>query len=135
MGMKLVVMPSNGGDPGCTALYETIVCDAIVRAALHLAGDREVTKIRARVGGRPVDPDVIRRCVQEAVAGTVAEHAAVELVIDPPAVRCRACGDETAAGYALGLLACRRCGSPDIEVSGTEDLTLESVAVAESPLP
>lgn len=112
-------------------LYESAVCEAIVRAVLRLAGDREVTHIRARVGGHPVDPDVIRRCVEDAVAGTVAEHAVVDLVLDPPAVRCLACGNETATGYALALLACRQCGSPDIEVSGTEDLTLESVEITE----
>ena len=42
-------------------------------------------------------------------------------------MRCRDCGNEMAAGYALALLACRECGSFDIDVSGTADLTLESI--------
>jgi hydrogenase nickel incorporation protein HypA/HybF len=101
-------------------------------AARSLAGDREVTKVQARVGGHPGDPDLLRQCMQEAMAGTAAEHAVIDVVMDPPAVRCLDdCGNETAAAYALALLACRRCGSLDIEVSGTEDLTLESVAFAE----
>jgi hydrogenase nickel incorporation protein HypA/HybF len=131
MGIKLVIVQSHEAAPCQMAPYEAAVCDAIVQAVLRLARDREVTRIRARVGGHPVDPDLIRQCVQEAVAGTAAEHAVTDLVIDPPAVRCLDCGNEMAVGYALALLACRRCGSLDLEVSGTEDLTLESVTFTE----
>lgn len=129
--MKLVIRQSHPAVLCQMAPYEAAVCEAIVQAVLRQAGDRQVTEVQARVGGHPVDPVVIHRCVREAVAGTAAEHAVIDLVIDPPAVRCLDCGNEMAAGYALGLLACRQCGSVDIELSGTMDVSLESVAFAD----
>jgi hydrogenase nickel incorporation protein HypA/HybF len=127
MGTKLIVQPSRAAGPARDAPYESRLCQAIVEAALRLAGGREVAEVRVRVGGHPADPELIRRCMQQAAAGTPAEHAAMEFIVDPPVVRCLACGDETAPGYTLALLACRRCGSFDIDVTGSGDLTLESI--------
>ncbi len=127
MGTKLIVRPSRAGRPARGAPYEATLCQAIIEAVLRWAGGREVAEVRVRVGGDPADPDLLRRCMREAAAGTAAEHAAVEFIIDPPGVCCRDCGDETAPGYALALLACRRCGSFDIAVTGSADLTLESI--------
>lgn len=130
MGTKLVIRTRRAAASARPAPYETALCQAIVDAVAPLAEGREITEVRVRVGGHPADPDLVRRCMREAAAGTVAEHAAVEFIMDPPVVRCLNCGDETAAGYALALLACRRCGSFDIDVTGSGDLTLESVSFA-----
>ncbi|HLH59145.1 MAG TPA: hydrogenase maturation nickel metallochaperone HypA [Streptosporangiaceae bacterium] len=130
MGTKLVIRTRYAAGPGRAAPYETALCQAIVEAVAPLAHGREITGVRVRVGGHPADPDLVRRCMREATAGTVAEHAAVEFIMDPPVVRCRDCGDETATAYALALLACRRCGSFEIDVTGCGDLTLESITFA-----
>jgi hydrogenase nickel incorporation protein HypA/HybF len=127
MTVKLIITQNDAATFSSPVPYETSLCQAIVAAAVGLAGTHQVTRVRVRVGGRPVDPDLIRRCIREAAAGTAAEHAVVDLVVDPPAVSCRDCGNEMATGYALALLACRECGSFDIDVSGTADLTLESI--------
>ncbi len=126
MGTKLIIQPHRGAASTRAASYETDLCQSIVEAVLSMAAGRKVTGIRVRVG-HPADPDLIRLCMQEAAAGTVAEHAAVEFIIDPPVVRCLGSGNEAAAGYALALLACRRCGSFDIDVTGSDELTLESI--------
>ena len=107
--------------------YERELCEAIVKSTLHLAAGRTVTDLRGRVGGYPADPDQIVRCFHAASNGTVAEHPRLQLVLDSPAVRCLSCGNETATGYALALLACRRCGSFDLETTGTEQVVLESI--------
>lgn len=127
MAVKLIITQNGAATFSSPLPYETSLCQAIIEAAVGLAGTHQVTTIQVRVGGHPVDPDLVRHCIHEAAAGTAAEHAVVDLVIDPPAVRCRDCGNEMAAGYALALLACRECGSFDIDVSGTADLTLESI--------
>src|SRR5579875_1411590 len=129
-GDEVGLPPPFPAGPGRPAPYETALCQAIVEAVAPLAHGREITGVRVRVGGHPADPDLVRRCMREATAGTVAERAAVEFIMDPPVVRCRDCGDETATAYALALLACRRCGSFEIDVTGCGDLTLESITFA-----
>lgn len=127
MAVKLIITQNGAATFSSPMPYETSLCQAIIEAAVGLAGTQQVTRVRVRVGGRPVDPELVRRCIQEAASGTAAEHAVIDLVIDPPGVRCRDCGNEMAAGYALALLTCRECGSFELDVSGTADLTLESI--------
>jgi hydrogenase nickel incorporation protein HypA/HybF len=131
MSIEVITMPAHVAVSQHAGPFEGALCRAIIQAALSLADGREVTGIQVRVGGHPADPELMSCCIQEAAAGTAAEHAVIELIMDPPAVRCLACGNEVAAGYALALLTCRRCGSFDIEASGTEQLTLESIAFRE----
>ena len=113
-------------------MYERELCEAIVKGTLHLAAGRTVTDLRVRIGGYPADPDQIARCFQATANGTAAEHADLQLVLDPPAVQCLSCGNEQAVGYALALLTCRQCGSFELETTGTQEVVLESITFDES---
>jgi hydrogenase nickel incorporation protein HypA/HybF len=59
-------------------------------------------------------------------AGTEADGAAVEVVTVPATVTCHACG--SAGEVSDPVPACPRCGSVDVDVSGGDELTLESVS-------
>ena len=58
-------------------------------------------------------------------AGTEAADATVEVITVPATVTCRDCGS---ASETMDLLAvCPRCHGTNVELSGGDELTLESV--------
>jgi hydrogenase nickel incorporation protein HypA/HybF len=64
-------------------------------------------------------------------AGTEAANATVELITVPAIVGCRACGF---SGETTDLLAvCPRCASADVELTGGDEMTLESVTYVQVP--
>jgi hydrogenase nickel incorporation protein HypA/HybF len=114
-------------------MHETGLVDAIVRAAVRRGAGRRVTGLRVRVGGHPVDPAVVTQGIQMAACGTVAEGVDVELVMEPMTVRCAGCGHEGPVTDHLSVVACRQCGAVDVEVSGDEEVVLESITLADEP--
>jgi hydrogenase nickel incorporation protein HypA/HybF len=86
-------------------------------------------KVRAGALLRIVEPamDQAFRLVAE---GGVAEGAAIDLVVTPARVTCRACGHRD--GTYDPLAVCPACGGGDVEVSGGDELVLESIEIAEA---
>jgi hydrogenase nickel incorporation protein HypA/HybF len=113
-------------------VHELGLCEGIVEAAARRASGRQVRSLRVRIGGHQVDPDVIRQGVEVAAIGTVVEGAALDLVLEPLVAHCRDCGHEAPADVAAAMSACARCGGVDIEMAGSEQVILESIAVAAS---
>jgi hydrogenase nickel incorporation protein HypA/HybF len=111
-------------------VHELGLCEGIVEAAARRAAGRRVRSLRVRIGGHPVDPGVIRQGVEVAAIGTVVEGAVLDLVVEPLAARCRDCGQQAPADGAAAMSACERCGGVDIEVTGSEQVILESISVA-----
>jgi hydrogenase nickel incorporation protein HypA/HybF len=110
-------------------VHELGLCEAIVAATVRRAAGRRVTGVRVRIGGHAVDPDVMAQGIQLAAAGTVAENVAVDLVLEPMRFSCRDCGRVGPIEDHLGMVACSRCGGIDIDVTGTDDVRLESITV------
>ena len=110
-------------------MHELGMCEGIVEAALRRADGRPVRGMRVRVGGHPVDPEVIEHGVQVAAMGTGAEGAVLDLVLEPLSVRCGDCGAQTPVSCAMTLAACPECGGVDVESAGGEDVVLESITV------
>ena len=110
-------------------MHETGLCEAVVDAALRRASGRRVTGLRVRIGGHLVDPVVITQGIQVAAAGTDADGTAVDLVLDPMVVRCRGCGRTGDVRDHLDLVACPRCSGVDVEVTGSDEVVLESLTV------
>ncbi|HEX6469154.1 MAG TPA: hydrogenase/urease maturation nickel metallochaperone HypA [Streptosporangiaceae bacterium] len=108
-------------------VHESALCDAIVEAALRRAAGRQVVGVRVRIAGHPVNHRVIDEDFRLAAAGTRAADAAIDLVVEPLASRCRACGFVTPATDALAMVACTWCESLDIEAVGDDRPVLESV--------
>lgn len=113
-------------------MHELGLCEGIVEATLRRAKGRRVTAVRVRVGGHPVDAEVVNQGFRMAAAGTVAADATVELVMEPMTVRCHGCGAVSDADTSPGMAVCPRCGGVDVEVTGDDRAVLESVSVAAS---
>ena len=110
-------------------MHETGLSEAIVAAAVRRANGRRVTGLRVRIGGHPVDRDVVTQGIQLAAAGTVAADTAVDLVLEPMTVACHDCGRSGPIDDHLAMVACPQCGGVDIDVTGDDDVVLESITV------
>jgi D-sedoheptulose 7-phosphate isomerase len=111
-------------------MHEYGLCEGVLDAVLLRAAGRPVAGIRVRCGVRhAVDPPSMAQAFSTLAAGTAAADAVMELVTIPAAMSCLDCG---AAGVSADLLpACDRCGSVRIEMTGGDELILESLSYAE----
>jgi hydrogenase nickel incorporation protein HypA/HybF len=102
------------------------MCEGLLDLIEKRADGRRITSVRVRVGARHAVVDQVFDQAFALVAnGTAVEDAAVDLVIVPVTVACRSCGGRS---ESLDTLAtCAHCGGDDVDISGGEDLVLESV--------
>jgi hydrogenase nickel incorporation protein HypA/HybF len=112
-------------------VHELGLCEGILEAVERRAAGRRVTGVRVRVGARH---RVVESALDQAFAlvsqGTVADGAAVDLVVVPARIRCPNCGHEGEAADALA--ACPACGGLDLETSGGDELILEAIYLEEA---
>ena len=100
----------------------------VVMRSLDERGCRRVTRIAVKVGRlSAVVPESLDFAFRAAARGTPAETAELAIEEVDGAARCRSCGAdfETDSFFVI----CERCGSGDVEVSGGDDLTLESMDI------
>ncbi|HEX3621630.1 MAG TPA: hydrogenase maturation nickel metallochaperone HypA [Acidimicrobiales bacterium] len=107
-------------------MHELGLCEAIVGAVEKRAGEREVARVRVQVGRlHHVHPEAFEQSFAIAAMGGVADNAHAELVLLPVRWTCGSCqaegeGDEVP-------LACASCGGIDIDLTGGNELLLESI--------
>jgi hydrogenase nickel incorporation protein HypA/HybF len=107
-------------------VHEFGLCEGVLQAVQNRADGRKVAGIRVRCGIRhAVDSASMAQAFSLLAAGTEAAGADVEVVTVPATVTCRACGQASQTSDQLAV--CPRCGSADVEVSGGDELVLESV--------
>ncbi len=70
-------------------------------------------------------PDIFEFAFREAVRGTIAEDAALNIEIIPLEMRCLSCGREFIPGENLS--ACRGCGSVEINIIHGKELFIKSI--------
>jgi hydrogenase nickel incorporation protein HypA/HybF len=113
-------------------VHEFGLCEGVLQAVQARAAGRPVAGIRVRCGVRhAVDPDAMAQAFSLVAAGTEADGAAVEVVTVPATVTCGDCG--TASQTADQLAVCPRCGGANVEISGGDELVLESLSYARPP--
>ena len=112
-------------------MHELAIADSIVRIAGEHAGGRPVTRVEVRVGHlRQVVPSALAFGFELVAEGTPVEGAEL-VIVDVEAVgRCGTCGDETR--LVEFPLACRSCGSLDVEVIQGEELYVDSLELEEA---
>lgn len=107
-------------------MHETGTCDGLLDLIDQKAAGRRVTCVRLRVGARNA---VVNEAFDQAFAlvanGTAAQGAVLDLVVTPATIACRACGQRTDS--VDGLAACPRCGAAEVDVTGGDELVLESL--------
>ena len=107
-------------------MHELGLCSSIVEAVERRAGERQVAAVTVRVGRlQHVHPEAFEQSFEIAAVGTVAEGAVPRLVLLPVRARCRSCAAELSADEIP--LSCPECGSPDPELTGGDELVLESL--------
>jgi hydrogenase nickel incorporation protein HypA/HybF len=108
-------------------VHEFGLCEGVLEVVRTRAGGRLVSGIRVRCGVRhAVDPESMAQAFSFVAAGTEADGAAVDVVTVPATVHCRACG---AASETTDMLArCPHCGDGDVDITGGDELVLESVS-------
>ena len=107
-------------------MHELGLCADIVAAVDRRAADRPVSRVTVRVGRlHHVHPEAFAQSFAVAAAGSAAEGATAELVLLAVRARCRACGAESEGDEMI--LACPACGGIDLELTGGDELVLESL--------
>ena len=107
-------------------MHEFGLCEGVLEAVQSRAAGRHVTGIRVRCGVRhAVDADSMAQAFSLVAAGTEADGATVEVVTVPATVTCRDCGSASESADLLPV--CPRCKGTNVEVSGGDELVLESV--------
>jgi hydrogenase nickel incorporation protein HypA/HybF len=110
-------------------MHEFGLAEGVLDAVRQRAAGRRVTGIRVRFGVRhAVDAESLSQAFAMVAEGTEAAGAAVDLVTVPARVTCRGCGftGETADVLAV----CPRCSGTDVDITGGDEMTLESVRYA-----
>jgi hydrogenase nickel incorporation protein HypA/HybF len=109
-------------------VHEFGLCEAIMEAVERRASGRRVSRVTVRIGTmhRVVEP-AFDQAFSLVSAGTVAEDAALDLVVLPVRTRCRTCGADATSEDPLAL--CPRCESSDVTVEGGDELVLESIEI------
>ena len=113
-------------------MHELGMCEAILDAVERRAAGRRVSAFTVRVGTlhRVVEP-AMDQAVALVSEGTVAEGAKLNVVVVPLRSTCRSCGLTNES--AEPPVACAGCGATELELSGGDELILESIEV-DAPL-
>jgi hydrogenase nickel incorporation protein HypA/HybF len=113
-------------------MHEFGLCEGVLDAVRQRAGGRKVAGIRERFGVRhAVDSESLTQAFSMIAEGTEAAGAAVELVTVPATLTCADCGF---SGETTDLLAvCPRCAGDDVQISGGDEMILESIRYAPTP--
>jgi len=113
-------------------MHEFGLCEGVLDTVRTRAAGRPVSGIRVRCGVRhAVDAESMTQAFGFIASGTEADGAAVEVVTVPATVHCHGCG---ATSETTDLLtACPRCAGSDVELTGGDELVLESISFVEPP--
>lgn len=118
-------------------MHELAVAQALVAQVSEIAlrhGAASVTSLRVKIGPLSgVEPGLLASALPLAAAGSVMEHARLDLQSTPLTVRCEACG---AISEALpNRLLCAGCGDWHTRLVSGDELLLESVELSRPPAP
>ena len=107
-------------------MHEFGLCEGVLAAVRQRAEGRKVAGIRVRFGVRhAVDSESLSQAFSMIAEGTEAAGAAVELVTVPATITCPDCGF---SGETTDVLAiCPRCAGTDVQISGGDEMVLESI--------
>ena len=113
-------------------MHEYGLAEGVLATVRQRAGGRKVAGIRVRFGVRhAVDEESLAQAFGFVAEGTEAAGAAVKLVTVPATLACGDCGLTTETTDVLA--ACPRCAGEDVEITGGDEMTLESITYETAP--
>ena len=111
-------------------MHELSIAQAIVDVAMRHAAGRRVRAVEVKVGHlRQVVPDSLEFSFELVVSGTPLEGAELRIEEVPAVGVCGRCGSRSRLDSFP--LACRGCGSLDIELVEGEELLVEALELDE----
>ena len=109
-------------------MHELALCEAVLAVAFDAAGDREIARVKVRVGElQRVLPESWEMCWKMASLDSTAAQSVSELAVAPARVRCRSCGAEDAPRPPLD---CAHCGGASVEVIAGDAIVVEEIELA-----
>jgi len=113
-------------------MHEYGLAEGVLATVRQRAGGRKVAGIRVRFGVRhAVDAESMAQAFSFVAEGTEAAGAAVELVTVPATITCRDCGLDAETSDVLAV--CSRCAGANVEITGGDEMTLESITYEPVP--
>jgi hydrogenase nickel incorporation protein HypA/HybF len=110
-------------------MHEFGLAEGVLETVRRRAAGRPVSRVRIRAGVRHgVDEESMAQAFLFVAQGTEADGAAIDLVAVPVRLACRSCGYATDSFDVLAV--CPRCSGDAVDLSGGEELTLESLEYA-----
>ncbi|MBK1647935.1 hydrogenase maturation nickel metallochaperone HypA [Rhabdochromatium marinum] len=110
-------------------MHELSICLSLLDQVQAIAAEHQaqgVTLIRLRIGPLSgVEPQLLANAYPLAAAGTLAEHARLEIDSGRIEVRCRDCGATSEA--SPNQLLCAHCGSYQTQLISGDELLLASL--------
>jgi hydrogenase nickel incorporation protein HypA/HybF len=112
-----------------SSVHEFGLCEGVLAAVRERAAGRQVAGIRIRFGVlHAVDEESMTQAFRLVAEGTEASEAIIDLVCVPARLSCRDCGSATETRDPLAV--CQRCGSDRVDLTGGDEMILESVRYA-----
>jgi hydrogenase nickel incorporation protein HypA/HybF len=115
-------------------MHEFAITEGILDIALRTAreaGAQRITKINLLIGAwSNIVDDSVAFYVDLLSRGTPAEGAVLSVRREPPLITCRECGYRGMATPPLPR-TCATCGGTHVRSSGSMDLSVESIEVAD----
>jgi hydrogenase nickel incorporation protein HypA/HybF len=113
-------------------MHELAYCEGILEAVQRRAAGRRVKRARVRVGVlHRLNQNALQQAFALAASGSEAQDAILDLAFVPARWRCRWCQEESEGADIT--LVCSNCGGMEIEMSGGDEIILESVEYALEP--
>ena len=107
-------------------MHEYGLAEGVLASVRQRAGGRKVAGLRVRFGVRhAVDEESLAQAFSFVAEGTEAAGAAVQLVTVPATLTCQDCGLTAETTDVLAI--CPGCGGENVEISGGDEMTLESI--------
>ena len=111
-------------------MHELSIADAVREIVERNARGRQVVAVELRIGHlRQVVPDSLEFAWQLVTTGTALDGAELRTDYVAASAHCRACkGDTELKGFPA---CCGACGSPDVDISGGDELLVEALELEE----
>jgi hydrogenase nickel incorporation protein HypA/HybF len=108
-------------------MHELAIAASMVDAVCDAAAGRRVHRVTVRIGAlTAVVPEAMRFCFDLAVADTIADGAALDIVSPPGAAWCGSCH---ASVELTDLILLCPCGHADLTITGGRELEIVSMEV------
>jgi hydrogenase nickel incorporation protein HypA/HybF len=113
-------------------MHEYGLAEGVLDSVRQRAGGRQVAGLRVRFGVRhAVDEESLAQAFGFVAEGTEAAGAEVKLITVPATLTCQDCGQ--AAETTDVLAVCPHCAGENVDITGGDEMTLESITYEPVP--